>query len=236
MKVRVKFRKYGALKFIGHLDVMHYFQKALRRADIDVKLTAGFSPHMVMTFASPLGVGLTSDSEYMDIALTTPVSSDEAVERLNRVGVEGIEVLSFRQLPEDSKNAMSIVAAADYEVRFREGYEPEDGWKEKFAEFMSRTEIMVLKETKKGQRETDIRPWVYEWHLDGEKICLQVSAGSVNNLKPELLLQAFVRQTGGELPKFALLIHRKEIYADQGTEGQRKLVSLEALGEKIERV
>ena len=58
MKIRVKFSKYGPLRFIGHLDVMRFFQKAIRRAGIDVVYTNGFSPHQVMSFAAPLGVGL----------------------------------------------------------------------------------------------------------------------------------------------------------------------------------
>ena len=37
MKIRVKFRKWGCMKFIGHLDMMRYFQKAVRRADIDIR-------------------------------------------------------------------------------------------------------------------------------------------------------------------------------------------------------
>ena len=61
MKVRIKFRKQGVMKFIGHLDVMRYFQKAIRRADIDIAYTEGFSPHMILSFAAPLGVGLTSN-------------------------------------------------------------------------------------------------------------------------------------------------------------------------------
>ena len=55
MKARIKFRKYGVLKFIGHLDVMRYFQKVMRRAGIPIAFTGGFSPHMIMSFASPLG-------------------------------------------------------------------------------------------------------------------------------------------------------------------------------------
>ena len=71
------------MKFIGHLDIMRYFQKAIRRAGIDIAYTEGFSPHMVMSFANPLGVGLTSDGEYVDIEIRTPISSKEAVQRLN---------------------------------------------------------------------------------------------------------------------------------------------------------
>lgn len=126
MKVRVKFSKQGNMKFIGHLDVMRYFQKAIRRAGIDIAYTEGLSPHMIMSFASPLGVGLTSDAEYMDIELRTPISSREAIDALNRVGVEGITVTGFYEVPEGKANkAMTLVAAADYLVRFRAGYEPE---------------------------------------------------------------------------------------------------------------
>ena len=48
MKVRIKFSKQGPVKFIGHLDVMRYFQKAMRRAAIDIKYSEGFSPHQIM--------------------------------------------------------------------------------------------------------------------------------------------------------------------------------------------
>ena len=54
MKIRVRFRKWGSMKFIGHLDMMRYFQKAVRRADIDICYSEGFSPHQIMSFAAPL--------------------------------------------------------------------------------------------------------------------------------------------------------------------------------------
>ncbi len=181
MKVRVKFSKQGNMKFIGHLDVMRYFQKAIRRAGIDIAYTEGLSPHMIMSFASPLGVGLTSDAEYMDIELRTPISSKEAIDALNRVGVEGITVTGFYEIPEGKANkAMTLVAAADYTVRFRAGYEPEhlphsaqEGkslagfgqWKDLASaveSFCAQKEIPVWKKTKKSEKEVDIRPMIYE--------------------------------------------------------------------------
>ena len=71
MKVRVKFSKEGPIKFIGHLDVMRYFQKAIRRAKIDIAYSAGFSPHPILSFASPLSVGHTSQGEYFDMELNS---------------------------------------------------------------------------------------------------------------------------------------------------------------------
>mgnify|MGYP001042815149 CR=1 FL=1 len=72
MKIRIKFAKQGTMKFIGHLDVMRYFQKAMRRADVDIRYSEGFSPHQIMSFAAPLGVGITSDGEYLDIEVVPP--------------------------------------------------------------------------------------------------------------------------------------------------------------------
>lgn len=70
MKVRIKFTKTGAMKFVGHLDTMRYFQKAIRRAELPVAFSGGYSPHMIMSFAAPLGVGTTSMGEYFDMELT----------------------------------------------------------------------------------------------------------------------------------------------------------------------
>lgn len=132
MKIRIKFTKYGPLRFIGHLDVMRFFQKAIRRAGIDVTYTTGFSPHQVMSFAAPLGVGLTSNGEYMDIQVNSlPASRDGLTpcqiltQRLNNASVKGLDVVSARILPENAGNAMASVAAASYSVRFREGREPQ---------------------------------------------------------------------------------------------------------------
>lgn len=234
MKVRVKFCKEGAMKFIGHLDIMRYFQKAVRRAGIDVAYSEGFSPHMIMSFAAPLGVGITSTGEYFDMEIKTPVASAEAVERLNQVMAEGMKVLSFRKVPDGKAGkAMSLVAAADYQVRFRPGMEPCGDWREKAEAFLAQQEIVVLKKTKKNEKEVDIKPFLYAAEIREEELFLQLAAGSVKNTKPELVLEAFYHFCGKEFDPYALLIHRSEVYADTGEEGERKLVSLEALGEDI---
>ena len=91
IKVRIKFSKHGALKYIGHLDIMRYFQKVFRRADIDIAYTEGFSPHQVMSFAAPLGVGLESEGEYMDVELNSLVDTEDVRKRMNEHMAEGME-------------------------------------------------------------------------------------------------------------------------------------------------
>ena len=93
MKVRIKFAKSGVMKFIGHLDMMRYFQKAMRRADIDIKYSEGFSPHQIMSFAAPLGVGITSDGEYLDIEVNSTETTEQSIVNLNSAMVDGVKIL-----------------------------------------------------------------------------------------------------------------------------------------------
>ena len=67
MKIRIKFSKTGTMKFIGHLDTMRFFQKVMRLSGIDICYSEGYRPHQIMSFASPLGVGVESLGEYLDI-------------------------------------------------------------------------------------------------------------------------------------------------------------------------
>lgn len=236
MKIRIKFTKQGPMKFIGHLDTMRYFQKVMRRAQVDIRYSEGFSPHQIMSFAAPLGVGLTSNGEYMDIEVLSTENSKTMMERMNRTMAEGTEILSYRLLEDSSKNAMSIVAAADYLLTFRENFKPQDldGFFREFLEFCGRPQIMITKETKKGQREMDLKPLIYKAERQGDSVFLQVSAGSVNNIKPELVMEAFYRSRGEEYPPFAMMIEREEVYADIGEEGSRRFAALEDLGQDIE--
>ena len=98
MKVRIKFSKEGPVKFVGHLDTMRYFQKAIRRANLPVAFSGGYSPHMIMSFAAPLGVGTESLGEYFDLELAETVPTSEITRRLDAVMVEGVHVLSTRQV------------------------------------------------------------------------------------------------------------------------------------------
>lgn len=259
MKARIKFRKYGALKFIGHLDVMRYFQKVMRRADIPIAFTGGFSPHMIMSFASPLGIGLESDGEYMDIELTDPIESEEAVRRMNEAGVEGIEVISFRQIAEEKKmTGMTILAAADYLITPKKDILPDAGsaegslshdWKEQFSDFMEQNEMRVMKQTKRSEREVDLRPLIYDWEFRGSSIFIRTAAGSNENLKPDLVMDTFLKYTGAVSEKAdsaetasgaaqalnaqSFTYRRLEMYADSGKDGRRNLVTLESLGGEI---
>lgn len=222
IKVRIKFSRHGALKFIGHLDIMRYFQKAFRRSEIDIAYTEGFSPHPVMSFAAPLGVGLESDGEYLDIELNGQTDTEEIREKLNEQMAEGMEVLSVVVLPEKSKSAMASVAAAGYYIAFRNEFTPPCGWQEAIGRFLEKEKIMVKKQTKKSMMEIDLKPAIYDFRLSSyrEKDCLylMVNASSAGNVKPGMVVEALFQETGLPFDPAWLMITREDTYLNRGTE------------------
>lgn len=236
MRIRIKFRKFGAMKFIGHLDMMRYFQKCMRRAEIDIAYSEGFSPHQIMSFAAPLGVGVTSDGEYLDIEACSTLSSEESLRALNEVMAEGVEVVSYRRLKDTDQKAMASVAAADYEIRIKEGYDaPKADYADALERFFEQPkEVLICKKTKKGEKTMDLKKLVYDFRIAMEQdrpvFYMKVCAGSVDNLKPELALSALYEFMGQTFNPFSVQIHRIDVYSD--TEG--RLTSLGEIGETIE--
>lgn len=242
LKVRIRFRKYSIMKYIGHLDILRYFQKCMRRAGIDISYSGGFSPHQIMSFAAPLGVGLISDGEYLDISVESSDSSKVSMEKLNSVMVPGMEITSYKKLDDKDKNAMSIVACADYYVYPKERIKlpSVDKLLQAKKDFYDEAKtILVTKQTKKSEKVMDLKALVYDFDITTKDIngidgntCfyIKLSTGSVDNVKPELFLKAFFDYMGLEFVETDYQIHRLDLYCDRDGE----LISLSDTGEEIE--
>ena len=237
-KLRIKFSKVGSMKFISHLDLMRYVQKALRRAGIDVAYSKGYSPHQLLSFAAPLGLGDTSEGDYLDLQVNTVQEEKEFLNSINREMNQEIRFLRMDIQKEKQKPSMALVAAADYCINIRCSNKVIP--MERFLEFISQKELLITKKTKRSTQQLDILPMIYSMGLTmeefqqkqkekGEIICptqrifedhllpiayLRLSCGSSCNLKPDLVMEAFCEWLGMESPLFAFQIHRLETYAD----------------------
>lgn len=168
MTLRIKFAKYGSMRYIGHLDVLRSMQKAVSRAKIDIAFSEGFHPHMLLTFAAPLGMAVTSDGEYMDMELCSEQDPKAVTEALNREMPEGFAIIDARRLPDyvintKKETAMSLVALADYEIAFRaDKYNKEELEKIKSvstALFMNER-FEISKDRKSATETVDIKPYI----------------------------------------------------------------------------
>jgi len=98
-RINFVFTKKGLMRYISHLDLMRALTRAMRRAELPLKLTEGFSPHPKLSLKRALKLGLDSDNEEGTILLSLPVSSDEFRNRLQPQLPEGIELKDVCSLP-----------------------------------------------------------------------------------------------------------------------------------------
>ena len=212
MRVRIKFSKQKPMQYIGHLDTMRYFQKVLRRAELPVAFSGGFSPHILMSFASPLGVGKTSTGEYFDLDLQERVPCEEIVLRMKAQLSEGFDVTAVSEIEESKRtNGMRVIAAASYRVILSPDVTVSE---ERVRAFLAQDKIEIVRRTKHKEELTDIRPWIYALHGEENELSMLLSAGSVQNLKPEPVVYAYAAMQGIDPDAFSMDICRTELYAE----------------------
>ena len=230
--IRAKFIRGEEVKFISHLDLMKVFERAMRRANLPLAYSQGFNPHPQMVFGLPLSVGVTSESEYVDFDMSQNVKLEEFIDTLNSQLPKGLKITDARYF-NTRANIMKSIAFASYNVLV--SYDENMGIniiKGKIEELMKKSEITVQKEGKKGTREVDIRPMIFEVEVSeadtskdtgADKGCrayisMLLSAGSAANLKPELLISTV--NEFGHINLKILKIHRTGLYVSK--EGNRR--------------
>lgn len=232
LKLRIKYEKTGVLRFIGHLDIMRYFQKAIKRAKLDVSYSKGFSPHQIISFAAPMPLGMTSSGEYFDGEFNSVTSSEDMISRLNDTMASGVRVLDVTMLDDAAKPSMAMVSASDYFIYKND--EADDDYASKLSAvidaIMSDEKIEIIKKTKSKEELSDIKPYIYSLKKysydvfeDGEYITkdgiyMLLSSGSKMNLKPELVVEALAIKAGIEYNRYDYRIHRIETYMGEKDE------------------
>lgn len=181
---RIKFAKRGNLIFVSHLDFAHSFTRALKRAELPVKYSEGFSPHPKQVFALPLSVGMVGENELCDITLTQDFSHDEIKSRLQKAFTNEIEIKEVY----DPDIKMGKVKSAKYSLCF-------EGTKFSADELLKALSNLspVVKKTKSGnEKELDLNSMVYSYDVhitDGNTVfLLELASSGESYLNPELVL------------------------------------------------
>ena len=230
MRIRIKFAKKESVQYIGHLDILRFFQRCFNRAGVRMEYSAGFNPHQRMSFAQPLGVGITSCAEYLDAEIADGQDPGEICAGLNKVCGDGFEVLNVRAVKEGARKVMAALKYAAYRVEFKHSDIP-DADKETAAALwtgllmratetlLAKPQIPVMKRTKSGEREVDIRPQIIRLEPEaGEDSALilnmTVTAASDNNLKAETLVQALFSEAEIAYDREMVKIQRIELFAE----------------------
>lgn len=179
-----------------------------------MSFSQGFNPHPIMTVAMPLSVGVTADSEYIKIGFEEDYTETEIVERLNCAMPVGFKILACRKI-EGKELDFAKLDRAEYVVELEY---VGNSFDEK--EFLENSRLLVMKKSKSGEKEADIRPYIYDFKVicdkDGKmeiKMCL--AAGNKYNLKPDTVISAMEKYTDGFKVDF-FATHRAKILTEDG--------------------
>jgi radical SAM-linked protein len=211
MKIRLKYEKKEQVKYLGHLDNMKLFTRCIKRTSLPIKFSEGFNPRVQLTFALPLGVGVTSSCEYMELELSEKVQEKLVVDEINKCLPPAIRILSA-EYTEETKSLMSLVKEAIYEIRI----ECSENSIEAIKELFTRQEIIVQKQTKTHPKGEDVNIKPFILGLEFEEInriikaTLHCTAGSMNNLNPYFIIDA-IKKYLSKVDIEDYDIHRKEL-------------------------
>ena len=201
-RFRLTFEKKGPVAFVSHLDLQRLFQQAIVRAGLPVAYSQGFNPHQLLSFAFPLSIGMEAEAEYIDMEFNEDVPSEELISRLNAQLPAGIRIIAARKLLLTEKTAASLVCAAIYEAVFPKGAVSGENLDGIISGIMESTELIILKRSKKGDKETDIRPLIFRLENKsgpGTGITeMELAAGSDSGLRPDAVCALICGRAGCE--------------------------------------
>ena len=189
-RLRIRFAKGAAIKYISHLDLARAWERTFRRARLPLVYSQGFNPRPRFQIAAGLPVGVASGAELMDVWLMQPLAPEEVLTRLRAVSPLGLEVLDVVEVDLKAPSLQSQVCAADYEAVVRTA--------EPLAAIQGRVEALLGAPTlprrrlHKGEQQAyDLRPLIHS---------VTVKLGSVKDGEWILVMRLLASQQGAGRP------------------------------------
>ena len=181
-----------------------------------MEFSQGFNPHPIMTVAMPLSVGVTADGELCKIGFAEDYTPEEIKNCLNDTLPKGYEIKEVVKT-EGKQHDFAKLDRAVYEVEMETAGEFDAD------AFLANKELVVMKKSKSGEKEANIREYIYEFSVteqsDGKmKITMCLAAGNLYNLKPDTVVSAMEKYTDGFSVEF-FCVHRAKILA-----GKKELI------------
>ncbi len=190
MKLLLRLEKGEKVKYISHLDMQRLFQRALRRAKLPCAYSQGFNPHMLVSFACALPVGVCSKAEYAEVVLERFVPPTECMARLNEVLPDGVKILNACEPKDTDPTVGSVIALAEYSFMLKDSGSVQD----KLDSMLKKEEILIEKKTKKGFATVNVRNMIHSVKQKDNMLYATLSCSNSENLRAdkfrEILLEA----------------------------------------------
>ena len=200
MRALIRFGKQPRLRFISHLDLQRFFQRAVNRTGLPVAWSQGFNPHPVMSFGSALALGWTSEYEVIDIKLSAPMGRKRTEDAVRAALPEDLPVYEVRMVDDKHAAPMALVRMSDYVVRLEGENAP--AVLERIPVFLQRGVVTTVKKTKSGEKEINARTLVVEMEpLEEGSFRTRLMLTESQSIKPEMLVGLLADLAGVEAPR-----------------------------------
>jgi len=217
-KLRFEITKGEEIRYISHLDYASAIERAIIRAKLPAAYSEGFNPHMKISFASALAVGVTSQAEYMDLDLKEEVELISVVKIMATTLPPGISVKGAKYIPTSVPALMAIVNLATYEVivPLTPGTEFQDV-EAGIARFNEAAELLYTRETPKGKKEVEVKQYMAQpittlQQATAVKLMIDINITPNGSIKPGEILAILVSMFDVMVDRDSALIHRTGLY------------------------
>jgi len=144
-KLELVYTKQGWARYLGHLELVNIFLRALKRAKIPVKFSEGFHPKPKVSFDNPLPVGITSLQERFVVTVPIDVRPQTVKDGLNAHLPEGIGITHCELATHKDKTTGAEV------IHYRIGLREDAFDQAKLNNFNTLSEVMITQTNKKGK-------------------------------------------------------------------------------------
>jgi radical SAM-linked protein len=191
-RFRVRFRKGERVRYISHLDVLRYWERAIRRAELPLSYSQGFTPHPKIAFAGPLPLGFTAEAEVMDVTLDERVDVGEFRARLAEETSEDIALIDAVEISPTTPAPQSLILWADYRVELAK-VTPDEA-REAVRAFLARDQLLWSEERKEKTRTYDLRAAVASLTVEpvgaGTSVSMRLRTDQELTARPEQVVAA----------------------------------------------
>ena len=117
-RLRVLFRKGERIRFISHLDVLRYWERSLKRVEIPIKYSEGFTPHPKLIFGAPLPLGFIGENELLEIFLKENIKTEDFKLRMQSQSILDLEYISSIEVGMSLPPLPTLIKRANYRICF----------------------------------------------------------------------------------------------------------------------
>lgn len=217
-KLRFEITKGEEIRYISHLDYASAIERAIIRAKLPAAYSEGFNPHMKISFASALAVGVTSQVEYLELELKEEVELTSVVKQLMVTLPPGICVKRAKYVVGKTPALMAIVNLATYDVvvPFAAGTEFA-AVEESVKKFNGTNEVLFTRRTPKGRKDIEVKQYMDAPIIVSEQdgavhMDIQIKITPNGSIKPGEIIEALVAMFELGVVRDNALITRTGLY------------------------